>query len=242
MAVALLVALAVTAATVGRLQVQRAILTASGRAVLQLAAVALVITLVLGSVVWSLVFTVVMFSVAVVTTSRRIGVPRAWPWAAVAMAAGVVPVLTIVFGTGAVPFDTLSFVPFAGIVIGGTMNAHSLAGRRVLAALDEQHSILEAALAIGLRSRDAVDVVARHLVPEALVPGMDQTRTVGLVTLPGAFVGVLLGGGTPVQAAVAQGLVLIGLLAAQTISAALAYQLIRRGRLVPPSLAPVLNA
>jgi len=31
----------------------------------------------------------------------------------------------------------------------------------------------------------------------ALVPGLDQTRTVGLVTLPGAFVGVLLAGASP---------------------------------------------
>ncbi|WP_435154151.1 hypothetical protein [Micromonospora aurantiaca (nom. illeg.)] len=30
------------------------------------------------------------------------------------------------------------------------------------------------------------------------MPALDQTRTVGLVTLPGAFVGVLPGGGTAV--------------------------------------------
>ena len=43
----------------------------------------------------------------------------------------------------------------------------------------------------------------------------DQTRTVGLVTLPGAFVGVLIGSGNPVQPGAAQFLVLIGLLAAR---------------------------
>lgn len=48
-------------------------------------------------------------------------------------------------------------------------------------------------------------------------PAMDQTRTVGLVTLPGAFVGVLSGSGDPAQAAAAQVLVLIGLLAAEGV-------------------------
>lgn len=79
------------------------------------------------------------------------------------------------------------------------------------------------------------EVVGRRL-PEALVPGLDQTRTVGLVTLPGAFVGVLLGGGTPVQAAAAQIVVLIGLLAAQTITVVVAHQLIRSALLLPLDL------
>ena len=53
-------------------------------------------------------------------------------------------------------------------------------------------------------------------MPEALIPGLDQVRTAGVVTLPGAFIGVLLGGGSPAQAAAAQVLVLMGIMAAQT--------------------------
>ena len=75
-------------------------------------------------------------------------------------------------------------------------------------------------------------MIGRHL-PEALVPGMDQTRTVGLVTLPGAFVGVLLGGGSPWQAGAAQVLVLVGLLLGQTISVAVTVELVAGGMLPP---------
>ena len=56
------------------------------------------------------------------------------------------------------------------------------------------------------------------------------------MTLPGAFVGVLLGGGTPVQAGAAQLLVLIGLLATQTITVVVAARLVRSGRLLPTEL------
>jgi UDP-glucose/iron transport system permease protein len=59
---------------------------------------------------------------------------------------------------------------------------------------------------------------------------------VGLVTLPGAFVGVLLGGGTPIQAGAAQVLVLLGLLAAETVTVVVAYQLMKASRLLPPDL------
>ena len=62
------------------------------------------------------------------------------------------------------------------------------------------------------------------------MPGLDQTRTVGLVTLPGAFIGVLLGGGTPLEAGAAQVLVLIGLLAAQAVTTATMLRLVSHGQ------------
>jgi len=50
-----------------------------------------------------------------------------------------------------------------------------------------------------------------------LTPVLDQSRTVGLVTLPGAFIGVLLGGGSAIEAGTAQLLAVVGLLAAETV-------------------------
>lgn len=235
-ALVVLVLLAVAASAVGRLGVGRAVATAALRAVLQLAVVALVITAVLSHLVWSLVFALVMLAIAVVTSARRIGAPRAWPWVAVALAAGVVPVLAVVFGTRTVPWNGASLVPMAGIIIGGAMSANSLLGRRVFAALREEHGSYEAALSLGLTRPAAITEVVGRRLPEALVPGLDQTRTVGLVTLPGAFVGVLLGGGTPVQAGAAQVVVLVGLLAAQTVTVVVAHQLVRASRLLPADL------
>src|SRR4051794_25706347 len=228
--------MAVTASRVGRLQVGRSVATAAGRAVLQLALVALVITAVLSHLGWSLVFALVMLAIAVGTSARRIGARAAWPWVGVAIASGVFPVLAVVFLSGTVPWNGASLVPMAGIIIGGAMSAHSLLGRRVFAALREEHGTYEAALSIGLPRPAAITEVIGRRLPEALVPGLDQTRTVGLVTLPGAFVGVLLGGGTPVQAGAAQVVVLVGLLAAQTITVVVAHQLVRASLLLPADL------
>ncbi len=241
-ALGVLLILAVVASWWGRLRLERSLATAAVRAVVQLGAVSLIIAAVLGSIGWSLVFVLFMYSVAVFTSARRIEAGRAWPWVAMAVAGGIVPVLAVIFLSGAVPFNGPSIVPMAGIIIGGTMNGHSLAGRKAFAALRDERGGYEAALSIGLMRPDATsEVVARHL-PEALVPAMDQTRTVGLVTLPGAFVGVLLGGGSPLQAGAAQVLVLIGLLAAETITVVVAHQLIRHGRLLPTDLRESLPA
>ena len=240
-ALLVLVVVALAAATIGRLGVRREVGVAAGRAVVQLALVSLIITAAFSHLVWSLVFALVMFVVATFTTSRRVGAPRAWLWAAVALGCGAVPVLAVIFVSRAVPWPGPSLVPMAGIIIGGTMSAHSLLGRRCFAALREEHGAYEAALSLGfLRSSAIAEIIDRRM-PEALVPGLDQTRTVGLVTLPGAFVGVLLGGGTPVQAGAAQIIVLVGLLAAQTITVAVAGRLIRSARLLPDDLRTTLR-
>ncbi|MET1005685.1 MAG: ABC transporter permease [Propionibacteriaceae bacterium] len=231
-----LLLLALAASWFGRLRVGRNLATAAGRAVVQLALVSLIIAAVLSHIAWSALFALVMLGVAVFTSASRVGARQSWPWVAVAIASGVLPVLAVIFVSGAVPLNGPSLVPMAGIIIGGGMTASSLTGRRTFAALRDEHGLYEAALSLGLTRPQAIsEVIERHL-PEALVPGLDQTRTVGLVTLPGAFVGVLLGGGTPLQAGAAQIIVLIGLLATQTITVVTARLLIQSARLLPADL------
>ena len=60
----------------------------------------------------------------------------------------------------------------------------------------------------------------------ALVPALDQTRNVGLVVLPGAYVGLLLAGASPAEAGRVQFLVLLGLLVAESVAAVLVTRLL----------------
>jgi len=76
--------------------------------------------------------------------------------------------------------------------------------------------------------------LVRPAARRALVPALYQTCTVGLVTLPEAFVGVLVGSGSPVKAGAAQVLVLIGLLAAEAVAAVLTTEFVARGRISRP--------
>jgi UDP-glucose/iron transport system permease protein len=233
----LLVALAVTASYVGRLGVERDHVNAAVRAVVQLTAVSLVLAAALKSVWWSLAFVLLMFVVATFTSAGRIRVPRRQlPWVAGAIAAGAVPVLALVFASGLVPFNGPGIVPVAGIVIGNTMTAATLTGRRAYDEISGSFGTYEAGLALGLTSPEAAFEVVQPTAREALTPGLDQTRTVGLVTLPGAFIGVLLGGGTPLEAGAAQILVLLGVMAGQAITAGVLLRMVAGGRVVRKDL------
>jgi uncharacterized protein (TIGR00245 family) len=238
-----LVALTAVAAVGGRLSglgQDRAVAQAALRATVQLAAVSAVLLVVVDSLLLSTAFVLVMLTVATVTAAGRAtgrglrapGAPRRLAAAALPIIGGATPVVALVLASGAVPLRGVAVIPVTGILIGGAMTATSLAGRRVRDELRSRRGEVEAALALGLLPRDAVLLVALPVASTALVPALDQTRTVGLVTLPGAFVGVLLGGGSPLQAGAAQLLVLIGLLAAQVLAVWAVVELVARGALL----------
>jgi putative ABC transport system permease protein len=226
-----LLAAAVAVAGWGRLGHGRAVLRAGVRAVVQLAAVSLVITGVVHSLWLTALFVLLMFSVAVRTAGRRMTEAPGWSWlwAAAPIGAGVLPVLALLLGTRLLPWQGLSIVPVAGILIGGGLTATSLAGRRALDELTQRHGEVEAALALGFEDRDARLEICRAAAATSLVPALDQTRTVGLVTLPGAFVGMLLGGATPVAAGAVQLFVLVALLAVETVAIVVVLELVGRG-------------
>lgn len=225
---------AAVAAWIGRLGVSRAIVTASVRAVVQLGAVSLLITAVLHSWWATAGFITLMLVVASATSARRISTLRLGRLAVLPIAAGALPVGAGIVAAGTMPLTEVAVLPIAGILIGGAMTATSLAGRRALDELRNRHGEYEAALALGFLPRDAALEVCRPTAGQALVPALDQTRTVGLVTLPGAFVGVLLGGGSAVQAGATQLLVLVALLAVEAIAVAVTVELVASGLLRRP--------
>lgn len=235
----LLVAGAAAASALSGFDQARPIVVAAGRAVLQLAAVSAVLVAVVRSLWLSVVFVLVMLAVAAVTSGRRVTGTRLRSPGGTASAAtmvlpicaGALPVVGLVVATGTVPLRGEALIPIAGILIGGAMTATSLAGRRLFDELEQRRGEVEAALALGFLPRDAVLEVVRPAAATALMPALDQTRTVGLVTLPGAYVGVLLGGGSAVQAGAAQLLVLVGLLVAETVAMWVVTEQVARGHL-----------
>jgi putative ABC transport system permease protein len=212
----------------------REILVAGLRAAAQLAVVSVVIAWAVKSVPGLLAFLVVMFSVAVRTAGRRITSDRTWWLTAAPIAAGVVPVVAALLLTGLVPLRGIALIPITGILIGGALTVTVLAGRRALDELTQRHGEVEAAMALGFLDRDARMEIARPAASEALLPGLDQTRTVGLVTLPGAFVGMLMAGASPVMAGAVQLFVLIALMAVQSVAVAVTLELVARHHLHRP--------
>ncbi len=184
------------------------------RAVLQLSAAAAVLATALRNLWTSGLVLVVMFVAAAVTAARRSRCDRSW-LLAIALAAGMASVLPLLLGSGLVPMKGTAVVPVTGIILGSTMTATAVAARRALDMLTVRAGEVEAALSLGFGDREARMEIIGATATDALLPNLDQTRTVGLVTLPGAFVGVLLSTGSAAQAGAVQILILLAILLSQ---------------------------
>ncbi|UEJ83827.1 ABC transporter permease [Brachybacterium halotolerans subsp. kimchii] len=191
------------------------------RGMLQLAVLSIILTGVITDARLVALALVVMFAAAALTSARRLGTVRAHlPLVVAGMGTGIVVTLVVVFATGAIELSARYALAVGGIIIGNAMSTSTLAGRRLLQAADDRWDEIEGWLALGATPRQATLPISRHALHEALVPATDQTRTTGLVTLPGAFVGAIFGGISPLEAGRFQIVVLAGIMATAALTSA----------------------
>ena len=220
LAVALLMAVSAGVLTGSRVPHALAPARAILRGAAQLAAVSLILGAVITSSAWVAVALGVMFLVATATATGRLG----WSWihlamAGSSMAAGIIVALAVVFVTGSIELTSRYALALGGIVIGNSMTIAALAGRRFNEAVIDRWDLVEGWLALGATPRQATRDMARGAAYSALIPSVDQTKTTGLVTLPGAFVGAIFGGLSPLEAGRFQIVVLASIIAAGSVTA-----------------------
>ncbi|MBO1269792.1 ABC transporter permease [Arthrobacter cavernae] len=206
------------------------------RGAVQLAAISFILGGVITSPAWVAVALLVMFAVAVVSATRRLG--WSWPHLTVvggSMALGITVTLLIIFGTGAIGLTPRYALAIGGIVIGNAMTVAVLAGQRFAESVHGRWEEVEGWLALGASPRQATLDLARRSVYAALIPATDQTKTTGLVTLPGAFVGAIFGGISPLEAGRFQIVVLAAIMAAGSITAVMVI-----AQLAPVRVRPAL--
>jgi putative ABC transport system permease protein len=222
LALGLLLAATVAVMAAGRIRQRTDLLVSALRAFVQLTLVALVIAWIFAHPQGAVVYVVVMLLAATVTAVRRIGCGYALSgWILLAILTGAAATVGVVAATGALARDVQALLPFAAQMIGGSMTAALLVGSRMRDDALERWNEVEGYLALGARPRQAVARIGRSAVEQSLSPALDQTKSAGLVLLPGSFVGLLLGGASPMTAAQVQLLVLVGLVLAQSLASIL---------------------
>lgn len=209
-------------------------LTSVARAVVQLSVVALLLRGIL-TVPWTVVaFLVLMLTTASWTAAGRLGeLWRGRRIAVLGVVAGAATALTLVFALRLVDLEVRYLVAVAGIVIGNAMSAATLAGRNFLRGVRHRRDEVEAWLSLGASPSQAHLEIGQEAVRESLLPNLDQTRSTGLVTLPGAFVGALFGGASPAVAAQFQLVVLAGIALAMTVTGVIVTRRLGRSPYLP---------
>lgn len=119
-------------------------------------------------------------------------------------------------------------VPLAGMIMGNALNSGSLAGERFISELKNRTAEVDAMLCLGYSSSSACAEIKRLAVKSALIPTLNAMFTVGLVHLPGMMTGQILSGTSPLIAAKYQIVVMFMISSTVMISALILVNLLKR--------------
>ncbi|NDL59666.1 ABC transporter permease [Phytoactinopolyspora mesophila] len=216
-----------------RLGLERQVVWAATRALVQLLLVGAALALVIEpgrNLLWSWLWVAAMVAYAGDVARRRAPEVPGIMWLAIAaFAAAAVITLGVLFGFGVLPLEGRTLVPIAGMMVGNSMTATVLVARRVVDELRDKRDEVEARLALGQPAREAATPYARSALRSALTPQIEITKATGLVFLPGAMTGLILAGVPPTQAVLVQAVVMFLILGAvATTTVVVTLGLVRR--------------
>jgi putative ABC transport system permease protein len=206
----------------------REVLIASVRAAVQLVAVGALLLVLFkhtglpGALAWVSAMVLLAGRVA---GRRAKGLPRATKVATLAVAVGTTATLGLLIVGHVISSSGRVVVPVGGMVVTGAMQGASLTLQRMRDEAVTGRRAVEARLALGLASSAAFAPHLRTSLRTALIPAIDGTKVVGLISLPGATVGLLLAGVNPLTAIRYQVVVMYMLLGAAAVAAVVAGRL-----------------
>ncbi|MEX2449665.1 MAG: iron export ABC transporter permease subunit FetB [Rhodospirillales bacterium] len=191
------------------LKLEKRLLIAAFRTVVQLTLMGLVLKTLfaLTSLFWTLVAAVVMILFAGYEASARLKQTFAGFWAyglgtGSMLAAGLI-VTAFALTTQIKPdpwYDPRYALPLLGMILGNTMTGISLGLNSLLGNAVRERIAIEARLALGHDIRAALGGIVREAMRTGLIPIINAMAAAGVVSLPGMMTGQILAGVPPVEA------------------------------------------
>jgi putative ABC transport system permease protein len=199
----LLVALTGAVVVRQRLGLGRDVVEAAVRAFAQLVAVGFVLRLLFehAGIPGSLGWVGGMVLLAGRTAGRRAdGLPGAVRAATAGIGCAAAATLGLLVGARVLSSSPRVVVPIGGMVVSAAMQGATIVLTRVRDEAAASRAAVEARLVLGLPGRAAFAPYRRLALRAALSPGLDQTKVVGLIALPGTMTGLIIAGVSPLTA------------------------------------------
>ncbi|KAI5586056.1 hypothetical protein POPTR_006G215700v4 [Populus trichocarpa] len=191
------------------------------RSFLQLSVIGFVLQFIFNQdhAVWIILAYLFMVSVAGYTAGQRAKqVPRGKFVAGASILIGTAVTLVLLVVLNVFPFTPRYIIPVAGMMVGNAMTVTGVAMKRLRDDIKVQMNLVETALALGATPRQATLQQVKRALIIALSPVLDNAKTVGLISLPGAMTGLIMGGASPLEAIQLQIVVMNMLIGASTVS------------------------
>lgn len=140
----------------------------------------------------------------------------------VSIGAGTIITLGVLVLSKSIKYEPYSVIPVSGMVIGNAMVAIGLCYKQLNINFKNYRDEIETKLSLGAEILPSSMHIIRDAMKTGMIPTIDSTKTLGIVSLPGMMTGLILAGTPPIEAIKFQIMVTFMLLATTSISAFLA--------------------
>ncbi len=217
------------------LGLERRLLWAAVRTVVQLTLLGYVLTWVFGVdrplvvMVMAAVMTLAAARAAVRRPSRRYRGAFGHAFVALLTTGLVTTAVVTQVVVGVEPWYRPQYViPLLGMVFGNSLTGIALCMDHLLEAFDADRAQIELALALGATAHEASQHAVKEALRRGLIPIINAMSVAGIVSLPGMMTGQILAGSPPLTAVAYQVVVMFMIAAGTSLGSMMAALLVRR--------------
>lgn len=185
------------------LGLERDVIVATVRSIVQLLAVGYLLEFVFGAE--NPIFILLMITLMIVAATHNVqrkGTVIPNITTKVALTFIVVEVLTqgILLGFDIIPATPQYIIPISGMVIGNSMVLAILFLNRFSSEVESRRDEIELLLSLGGTPRQAIHARLIQAIKASMIPTLESQKTMGLVQLPGMMSGQIIAGADPIEA------------------------------------------
>jgi putative ABC transport system permease protein len=213
-----------------KIRLEREIVVALARGLVQVVLVGSLLVLLLQGPAFTslLVLTGMTLAAAMFSARRARGMGGAFRVSLYGIGIGSAAVILPMTWLGVIDPALSSLVPVGSMLIANAMNSNALALDRFRGEVEAHVGQIEAGLALGADPDWIVKPYVSAAVTASLIPRIDTLRSLGIVWIPGLMAGMILAGADPVYAAIYQFVVIAMIFAASGVTSLVSTALIRR--------------
>lgn len=208
-----------------KLKLEKEIIISVIRAVIQLVAVGYLLNYIFGfksPIFTTFLLAFMTFNAAYNAAKRGKRVKNGVFIAFISISVGTISTLVILVLSGVIKYEAYQIIPIGGMIISNAMVALGLSFKQMSSSFKNKREEVETKLSLGADVLPSSIEIIRDSVKTGMLPTIDSTKTLGIVSLPGMMTGLILAGTSPVNAIKYQIIVAFMLLSTTAISSFIA--------------------
>ncbi|MCX7760234.1 MAG: iron export ABC transporter permease subunit FetB [Hydrogenothermaceae bacterium] len=163
-----------------------------------------------------ILFIMVLF--ATYTANSKLNLHKGYKIAFLSIFLSTFIVIFSLVGVGVLSLKANQIIPIGGMIIGNSLNAYSQTIDRFKNDVKNNLDLIENFIALGTPLKEAFRIQIRNSIKAALIPILNNLKTLGIIWIPGITAGMILAGANPMEAVFFQLVIMFSMVAVAVLT------------------------